>query len=138
MSGFSRFIPQLNRKVLLLCFVEPHAGRRCEADRLKTHRTILPCPFAESGAWAPPFICLDTYMLCGVYREDGNSIRDHCGAEPPSDTELAGLVGAVGGRDRASASDDPAHRIKAPASAARGGFCGIHGRRAAPSLPAET
>src|SRR5437762_3071740 len=43
----------------------------------------------------------------------------------------------VGGRDRASASYAAADRVQAPASAARGRFRGIHGGRAAPSLPAE-
>src|SRR6266487_4230193 len=89
------------------------------------------------GAVAPNFIYLDTYMLYGVYQGHGICIRNHCGAEPPRDTEPAGLVTTVGGRDRASASYDAADRVKAPASAARGRFRGGHGGRTAPSLPAE-
>src|SRR6476646_2606799 len=76
-------------------------------------------------------------MLRGVYQEHG-IFRNHCGAEPPRDPEPAGLVAAVGGRDRASASNDAADRVKTPASAARGRFRGIHGGCTAPSLPAET
>src|SRR5437667_122518 len=77
-------------------------------------------------------------MLCGVYQERGICVRNHCGAEPPRDIETPGLVPTVGGRDRASASYAAADRVKAPASAARGRFRGIHGGRTAPSLPAET
>src|SRR5229473_5980350 len=77
-------------------------------------------------------------MRCGVYTEHGICVRNHCGAEPPRDTEPAGLVTTVGGRDRASASYAAADGVKAPASAARGRFRGIHGGRTAPSLPAET
>src|SRR5437016_12745432 len=76
-------------------------------------------------------------MLCGVYQEDGICVRNHCGAEPPRDIEPPGLVTTVGGRDRASASYAAADRLKAPASAARGRFRGVHGGRTAPSLPAE-
>src|SRR5437762_10024893 len=76
-------------------------------------------------------------MLRGVYEERGIGVRNHCGAEPPRDTEPPGLVPAVGGRDRASTSYAAADRVKAPASAARGRFRGIHGGRTAPSLPAE-
>src|SRR5438128_4941616 len=76
-------------------------------------------------------------MLRGVYQESGICVRNHCGAEPPRDIEPPGLVTTVGGRDRASASYAAADRVKAPASAARGRFRGIHGGRTAPSLPAE-
>src|SRR5947207_12552576 len=76
-------------------------------------------------------------MPGGVYQRNGICVRNHCGAEPPRDTEPPGLVTTVGGRDRASASYAAADRVKAPASAARGRFRGIHGGRAAPSLPAE-
>src|SRR5438874_11388693 len=76
-------------------------------------------------------------MLYRVYTKSG-IIRNHCGAEPPRDTEPAGLVRTVGGRDRASTSYVAADRVKAPASAARGRFRGIHGGRTATSLPAET
>src|SRR6266403_1351463 len=76
-------------------------------------------------------------MLYGVYEENGICLRHNCGAEPPRDTEPPGLVTTVGWRDRASTSYDAANRVKAPASAARGRFRGIHGGRAAPSLPAE-
>src|SRR6185369_17190742 len=84
------------------------------------------------------FICLDTYILLGVYTAHGIRIRNHCGAEPPRDIGPPGLVPTVGGRDRASASYAAAGRIQAPAGAARGRFRGIHGGCAAPSLPAET
>src|ERR1700688_1988076 len=77
-------------------------------------------------------------MLCGVYQENGICVRNPCGAEPPRDIEPAGLVPTVGGRDRASTSYGAADCVKAPARAARGRFCGIHGGRTAPSLPAET
>src|SRR2546428_6903878 len=77
-------------------------------------------------------------MLCGVYQENGICVRNYCGAEPPRDIEPPGLVPTVGGRDRASASYAAADRVKAPASAARGRFRGIHGGRTAPSLPTET
>src|SRR2546425_8164598 len=76
-------------------------------------------------------------MLCGVYQANGVCVRNHCGAEPPRDIEPPGLVTTVGGRDRASASYAAVDRVKAPASAARGRFRGIHGGRTAPSLPAE-
>src|SRR3989449_1507858 len=76
-------------------------------------------------------------MLRGVYQESGICVRNHCGAEPPRDIEPPGLVTTVGGRDRASASYAAVDRVKAPASAARGRFRGIHGGRTAPSLPAE-
>src|ERR1700687_5382256 len=98
--------------------------------------TVHPLTPPEPVACA--FICLDTYMLCGVYEGNGICIRNHCGAEPPRDTEPPGLVTTVGWRDRASASYDAADRIKAPASAARGRIRGIHGGRTAPSLPPET
>src|SRR5712692_7069133 len=87
---------------------------------------------------ARPKICLDTYMPCGVYEEHGICIRNHCGAEPPRDLEPPGLVPTVSRRDRAPASYDAADRVKAPASAARSRFRGVHGGRTAPSLPAET
>src|SRR4029077_18002152 len=83
-------------------------------------------------------ICLDTYMLCGVYQESGICLRNHCGAEPARDIEPPGLVTTVGGRDRASTSYAAADRVKAPASAARGRVRRIHGGRTAPSLPAES
>src|SRR5258706_994615 len=67
----------------------------------------------------------------------GICVRNHCGAEPPRDIEPPRLVPTVGWRDRASASYAAAHRVKAPASAARGRYRGIHGGRTAPSLPTE-
>src|SRR5256885_11378527 len=76
-------------------------------------------------------------MLCRVYEEHGICIRYHCGAEPPRDTEPAGLVPTVGGRDRAPASYAAADRVEAPAGTARGRFRGLHGGRTTPSLPAE-
>jgi len=86
----------------------------------------------------PFFICLDTYMLLGVYQASGICLRNHCGAEPPRDIEPAGLVATVGGRDRTSTSYVAADRFEAPASAARGRFRGVHRGRAAPPVPAET
>src|SRR5713101_3331245 len=77
-------------------------------------------------------------MLRGVYEDNGICVRNHCGAEPPRDIEPPALFTTVGGRDRASASYAAADRVKAPASAARRRFRGIHGGRTAPSLPAET
>src|SRR5947208_1601039 len=82
-------------------------------------------------------IYLDTYMPSGVYTKRG-TIRNHCGAEPPRDIEPAGFVTTVGGRDRASASYVAADRIQAPARAARGRLCGIHGGRTTTSLSAKT
>src|SRR5438552_8661116 len=76
-------------------------------------------------------------MLYRVYKAYGTCLRNHCGAEPPRDTESPGLVPAVGGRDRASASYAAADRVKASASAARGRFRGIHGGRTAPPLQAK-
>src|SRR5260370_2540591 len=76
-------------------------------------------------------------MPCGVYEEHGICVRNHCGAEPPRDIEPAGLVTTIGWRDRASAWYAAADRVKAPASAARGRFRGIHGGRTAPSLSTE-
>src|ERR1700730_8550575 len=77
-------------------------------------------------------------MLCGVCQENGICILNHCGAEPPRDIEPPGLVTTVGWRQRASTSHAAADRVKAPASAARGRFRGIHGGCTAPSLSAET
>src|SRR4029077_390238 len=78
------------------------------------------------------------YMLCRVYNANGICLRNHRGAEPPRHTEPPGLVTTVGGRNRASTSYVAADGVKAPASAARLRFRGIHGGRTAPSLPAET
>ncbi len=105
--------------------------------RLGEHRGKPDSP-TEPVARTPGFIYLDTHMLCRVYSERGIRVRNHCGAEPPGDTEPAGLVTTVGGGDRASPSYAAADRVKAPASAARGRFRGIHGGRTAASLPAET
>src|SRR5438270_505048 len=77
-------------------------------------------------------------MRRGVYLESGICLRNHCGAEPPRDIKPSGLVKTIGWTDRASASYAAADRVKAPASAARGRFRGIHGGRTAPSVPAET
>src|ERR1039457_2666281 len=77
-------------------------------------------------------------MLCEVYKGSGICVRSHCGAEPPRDIEPLGLVPTVGRRDRASAWYAAAGRVQAPARAARGRFCRIHGGCTAPSLPAET
>src|SRR6266436_8437873 len=101
-------------------------------------RSSLPKPTSETVVLGPTLIYLDTYMLCGVYQESGICVRNHCRAEPSRDTEPAGLVTTVSRRDRAPASYDAADRVKAPASAARSRFRGVHRRRTAPSLPAET
>src|SRR5260370_7655258 len=76
-------------------------------------------------------------MLCGVYKEHGIGVRNHCRAEPPRDPEPAGLVTTVGWRDRAAAWHAAADGVQAPARAARGRFRGVHGGCTAPSLPAE-
>src|SRR5580698_1792193 len=94
--------------------------------------------FGECRNQGPAGLCLDKHMLHAVYKERGICFRNHCGAEPPRDIESPCLVTAVGGRNRAPTSDAAAHRVQAPASAARGRFRGIHGGRTAPSLPAET
>ena len=77
-------------------------------------------------------------MRFRVYKESGIGFRNHCGAKPPRHIEPAGLVTAVGWRDRASTSYAAADGVKAPASAARGRVRGSHGGRTAPSLSAET
>src|SRR5215831_4179183 len=96
----------------------------------------MPAP-SRGGRLGPACIYLDTYILCGVYEEGGICVRNHCGAEPPRDLEPSRLLTTVGWRDRASASYVAADRVKAPASAARGRFRGIHGGRAAPPLPTD-
>src|SRR5204863_375423 len=53
------------------------------------------------------------------------------------DTESPHLLRTVGWRDRASTAHGAADSVKAPASAARGRFRGIHGGRSAPPLPTE-
>src|SRR5262249_39794749 len=70
-------------------------------------------------------------------RDHGICLRNRCRAEPACDPEPPRLVRAVGRRDRTSASYVAADRVKAPASAARGGFRGIHGGRPAPAFPAD-
>src|SRR5882724_12832620 len=86
-------------------------------------------PTKPTATDVPACIYLDTYMLCGVYQEDGICVRNHCGPEPPRDIEPPGLIPTFGRRDRASASYAAADRVQAPASAARGRFRGIHGGR---------
>src|SRR5690349_3749065 len=76
-------------------------------------------------------------MPYGVYKESGICLRNYCGAKPPGDTGPPDLFPAVGGRDRAPASYAAADCLEALARAARRRFCGIHGGRAAPSVPAE-
>ena len=117
MIGSYSFNPQLNPQKLVHCLRSSPPAR---SDQ------VAPC------------IYLDRHMLCGVYKDRGICVRNHCGAEPPRDIEPPDLVPTVGGRDRAPASYDAADRVKAPASAARGRFRGIHGGRTAPSLPAES
>src|SRR5262249_3913567 len=89
-------------------------------------------PVSSCSVYALTRICSVEYTI-----RRGICIRNHCGAEPPRNIEPPGFVTAVGWRDRASASYTAADRVKAPASAARGWFRGIHGGRAAPSIPAE-
>src|SRR6202158_2540626 len=91
----------------------------------------------EWGNREGPHIFLYKYIYYRVYKGNGICVRNHCGAEPPRDIEPPGLVPTVGWRDRASASYAAADRVKAPASAARGRFRGIHGGCTAPSLPTE-
>lgn len=76
-------------------------------------------------------------MPYGVYTENGIYIRGHSGAEPAGDFEPAGVVRAIGGRDRAPASHATANRLQAPASAAGRGFRRGHRGRTAPSLSIE-
>src|SRR5581483_7100969 len=83
-------------------------------------------------------IFLDKYIPLWVYKESAIRVRNHCGAEPPRDPGPSGLVTAIRRRDRASTSDAAAGGIEAPAGAARSRFRGVHGFRAAPSLPAQT
>src|SRR4029079_6077387 len=45
---------------------------------------------------SPVCICLDTYILIGVYQGHGICVRNHCRAEPPRDIEPPGLVPTVG------------------------------------------
>jgi len=127
-------------RILVVSMSTPQrsSGRSSELHTPKRHQTVHPRTPAETGAWARAIIYLDTHMLLGVYEESGVCVRNHCGAEPPCDIEPSGLLTAVGGRDRASASYAATERVKAPASAARGRFRGIHGGCTAPSLPAET
>src|SRR5262245_66449320 len=73
-----------------------------------------------------------------AYKGSGICVRRHRGAEPPRDPESPGLVPAVGGRDRATASYAAADGVKAPARTARSRVRGVHGGRPAPSLPVET
>src|SRR6478752_2984440 len=103
---------------------------------LASMRFFAPPPTELSGP--QDIICLDKYIRGEVYQVYGIRVRNHCGAEPPRDIGPPGLVTTVSWRDRASTSYAAADRIKAPAGAARGRFRGIHGGRAAPSLPAET
>src|SRR5215467_2216682 len=83
------------------------------------------------------YMPLHVYTMLSILKRHGIGIRNHCGAKPPRDIESAGLVGTVGGRNRASTSDAAADCVQAPASPARGRVRGIHGGRTAPSLPAE-
>src|SRR5215475_2414096 len=76
-------------------------------------------------------------MLYGVYNVHGNGFRHYCGAQSPGNLEPAGYVATVGGRDRAPAWYAAADRVKTPARAARGRFCGVHGGRTTASVPAE-
>src|SRR5204863_6504781 len=100
------------------------------------HQTVHP-PRPRKPPPGPVYALTRIFSLRYIQR-CGICVRNHCGAEPPRDTEPPGLVATLGWRDRASASYAAADRVKAPASAARGRFRGIHGGRTAPSLPAET
>jgi hypothetical protein len=102
-----------------------------QSSSLHPARRLRPVAF-------PVSTCLDTHILCSVYKGSGICLRNHRGAEPPRDIEPPGLVRTVGRRDRASAPHAAADRVKAPARAARGRFRGIHRGRTAPSLPTES
>src|SRR5579859_8161144 len=65
-----------------------------------------------------PIICLDTYIRLLAYSRYGIRVRHHCRAKPPRDTQPAGLLATIGGRDRASTSNVAAGGVKASASAA--------------------
>src|SRR5579864_3183495 len=107
----------------------PNAGKTLPRVSLCSSTCTLPKTFS--------IICLDTYMLIGVYKERGIRLRNHRGAEPPRHLEPAGLVRTVGGRDRAPTPYAADNRVQAPARAARGRFRGSHGGRTAPPLPVE-
>src|SRR5262249_18673534 len=74
----------------------------------------------------------------GVYQEGGICLRNHRRAEPPRDIEPAGLVGAVGRRNRTSPWHGAAGRLEAPARTARGRLRGVDGGCTASPVPAET
>src|SRR5580693_876185 len=124
---------------ILIGILADCANHPCAIECVCHKALLLPSGTAaiSCASASPAFICLDTYMLCGVYAKHGVYLRNHCGAEPPRDIEPPGLVPTVGGRDRAPASYVAAGRVKAPARAARRRFRRIHGGRSAPSLPAE-
>ena len=74
-------------------------------------------------------------MRCGVYEEHGIGVRNHCGAEPPRDTEPAGLSQqSVGEIERQLRMTQPT--VSKHLRALREGrFGGVHSRRTAPSVP---
>jgi len=128
---------------------QPWRGWRVES---RSELTSLPCKVAfravfpknsqptttsATVAWGP---CLYTLTrICPVeYIKRVESVFEII-AEPNRRAILSLLVSKQQsvGRDRSSTSYAAADRIKAPASAARGRFRGIHGGRTAPSLPAE-
>src|SRR5262245_19409223 len=98
---------------------------------------ILNGAYPVTAVGSGSFIYLDTYMLSGVYERRGICFRDHCGAQPPSDSEPFGLLPTVSWRDRASTSHAAADRVQAPAHIARGRFRGSHRGRTATSLSSE-
>src|SRR5690348_6973531 len=106
-------------------------------------RAARPTAVTQSTLALPPQVFVfPLYALAGICLMEyinnyGICLRNHRGAEPPRDPEPSGSVPTLGGRARAPASHTAAHRVKAPAGAARGRFRGIHGGRTAPALPPE-
>src|SRR5215467_421202 len=94
--------------------------------------------FAISHAELALLICLDTYILIAVYKECAVRFRDHCRAEPARDPQSPAVVGAVGGRDRASAVHAAAYRVETPARASGRRLRGGHRGCAATRVPVET
>src|SRR5262245_6928567 len=78
-----------------------------------TFFSLLDASWAEPSS--SPHICLDTHMPYRAYKGRGIRVRNHRRAEPPRGLEPAGLVRAVGGRDRASARSASADGVQAPA-----------------------
>src|SRR5262245_4710985 len=73
-------------------------------------------------------------MTVCAYTWRGIHVRDHRGAEPPGHPQPAGVVGAIGRRDRAPAADASSFGVQAPPRAARGGLRGVARRSPAARL----